>query len=159
MDEVTEGKFVFDVDLDALAQPPLHRLRQQIAQAPRGVSEECVHGAQLLATELATNAFEHGRPPRRLSFRRDDRARLVHLEVRDSDPVGTPTPGRSRLGAHRGRGLTLIAEFARDWGIRRQPNGKAVWACLDCPEPSPPQWHEQNDTPHAPVPRCPHHHS
>jgi hypothetical protein len=55
------------------------------------------------------------------------------IEVDDTDPEGVLTPGRSRLGSNRGRGLTLISAFA-SWGVRRTRDGKTVWAVIDIAE-------------------------
>jgi anti-anti-sigma regulatory factor/anti-sigma regulatory factor (Ser/Thr protein kinase) len=85
--------------------------------------------AVLLAGELVTNAVVHARTDLRLRVElRGDR---LHLAVRDGSPrllrlVTTPDPE-----AEGGRGLWLIEQLARAWGVNRHPDGgKVVWCTL-----------------------------
>lgn len=85
--------------------------------------------AQLVCTELVTNALEHGAPPYEVRLAVAGRA-TVRVEVDDADGGAAVTVGRSRLGRLRGRGLILVEALA-SWGIVRDPaDGKTVWAQL-----------------------------
>jgi hypothetical protein len=53
----------------------------------------------------------------------------LRIEVEDGSPDEPLTPGVSRFGAFRGRGLALVEALAR-WGIIRRAAGKTVWATL-----------------------------
>ncbi|MDT0307732.1 SpoIIE family protein phosphatase [Streptomyces sp. DSM 44917] len=85
--------------------------------------------AELLVSELVTNAVRHARGPVGL--------RMVHgptllVEVTDPDPA----PPRERTAAPEdegGRGLPLVARESRRWGSRRVPAGKTVWFELGLP--------------------------
>ena len=45
--------------------------------------------------------------------------------------LGAPAPGRPRLEAEGGRGLFLVEQLARSWGVNRHPDGgKVVWCVL-----------------------------
>jgi anti-anti-sigma regulatory factor/anti-sigma regulatory factor (Ser/Thr protein kinase) len=88
-----------------------------------------VDRAVLLAGELVTNAVVHARTELRL--RVELRGELLHLAVRDGSPrllrlVTIPDPE-----AQGGRGLWLVEQLARAWGVNRHPDGgKVVWCTL-----------------------------
>jgi anti-anti-sigma regulatory factor/anti-sigma regulatory factor (Ser/Thr protein kinase) len=88
-----------------------------------------VDRAVLLASELVTNAVLHARTE--LGLRLELRGDLLHLAVRDGNPwmlrlVTVPGPE-----AEGGRGLWLVDQLARAWGINRHPDGgKVVWCTL-----------------------------
>jgi anti-anti-sigma regulatory factor/anti-sigma regulatory factor (Ser/Thr protein kinase) len=88
-----------------------------------------VDRAVLLASELVTNAVVHARTELRL--RLELRGELLHLAVRDGSPrllrlVSVPDPE-----AEGGRGLWLVEQLARAWGVNRHPDGgKVVWCTL-----------------------------
>ena len=102
-------------------------LRQlfETARTEDGARETAV----LLATELVTNAVEHGHGAAYLDAFVDDRS--IRLEVTDASTV-TPQPNTavSELD-ERGRGLLLIDALASRWGIEPRPDGKTVWCELD----------------------------
>ena len=103
----------------------LHRLlRRLLADAP----EDLRIDAELVAVELVTNSFEHTSGPRSATIAWTDDG-LLHIAVVDGSPDAVLTPGRSRLGAHRGRGLTVVGAVAR-WGVDRGRTSKTVWANL-----------------------------
>lgn len=84
--------------------------------------------AVLLATELVTNAVEHGHGDAYLDASVD--AQTIRLEVTDaSTVVPRPNAGVGRLD-ERGRGLLLIDALASRWGVLPRPNGKTVWCEL-----------------------------
>jgi serine phosphatase RsbU (regulator of sigma subunit)/anti-sigma regulatory factor (Ser/Thr protein kinase) len=86
--------------------------------------------AQLLVSELATNAIRYGAPPVAITVTIDgDR---VEVAVADEEQ----TPPRSSVGPHdelaeSGRGLRLVASMASRWGTRTRPGGKTVWFTLE----------------------------
>jgi anti-sigma regulatory factor (Ser/Thr protein kinase) len=88
-----------------------------------------VDRAVLLASELVTNAMVHARTELRL--RVELRGELLHLAVHDGSPrllrlVTSPDPE-----AEGGRGLWLVEQLARAWGVNRHPDGgKVVWCTL-----------------------------
>ncbi|MFE6666913.1 ATP-binding protein [Streptomyces sp. NPDC057697] len=98
---------------------------------------ELVEIAELLASELVTNAYLHSSGPYSLRLRDAGRSR-VRLSVRDTDPRipapfrwGAPTPEEL---AERGRGLYLVTLYAECWGgypVRGglpEQGGKVLWA-------------------------------
>jgi anti-sigma regulatory factor (Ser/Thr protein kinase) len=132
----------------------------QLPQDPRGPGIAratlrtvlLVHGmrdlidtAELLASELVTNAYRHSSGPYSLRLRGAGRNR-VRVGVWDSNPVipepfGGGVPGEPCALAERGRGLRLVRECADAWGaypIRGGlpgQGGKVLWVeCTWKPE-------------------------
>ncbi len=91
--------------------------------------ERLLDDAQLVVTELATNAVLHARSPFLVVVRVDDTA--VRLTVHDNSCVQP----RVRRNGHRavsgGRGLHVVAALTRRWGVEPTDDGKAVWAELE----------------------------
>ena len=85
--------------------------------------------AELLVSELVTNALLHADAPRRLRLFRD---RVLTVEVADA---GGQTPQLRETGEQEegGRGMFLVGELAHRWGSRITRNGKVVWAELELP--------------------------
>jgi anti-sigma regulatory factor (Ser/Thr protein kinase) len=89
--------------------------------------------AVLLATELASNAIEHGGAPALLDAY--VRADAIRIAVADPSPVlPAPAPAADAEPeqlAERGRGLLLVAALASRWGADPHPHGKTVWCEID----------------------------
>ncbi|OEJ30874.1 SpoIIE family protein phosphatase [Streptomyces subrutilus] len=87
--------------------------------------DEAAFVAELVVSELVTNAIRYGRPPIQL--------RLIHenntliCEVSDSSNTA-PHLRRARTFDEGGRGLLLVAQLAHRWGTRHAPIGKTIWA-------------------------------
>ena len=95
-----------------------------------GVLPEVTETAELLLSELMTNAYRHAKVP----AGREIWARCVvtedHIRVTVTDANNTlPAPGTASLDDESGRGLTLVAALADDWGAERRGCGigKEVW--------------------------------
>jgi anti-anti-sigma regulatory factor/anti-sigma regulatory factor (Ser/Thr protein kinase) len=85
--------------------------------------------AVLLASELVTNAIVHARTELRL--RVELRGDLLHLAVRDGSPRLPRLVAVPDAEAEGGRGLWLVEQLARAWGVNRHPDGgKVVWCTL-----------------------------
>lgn len=84
--------------------------------------------ATLVVTELVTNAVTHAGGPSELIVSLDQHG--LHLAVRDASPNGVEAIRSDRAGAGDGRGLYLVAELSRTWGVTPHPDGKTVWAVL-----------------------------
>lgn len=83
--------------------------------------------AQLVVTELATNAVVHARSPFSVVARSEHSG--VRISVHDASSVA-PTLRDRGLMAASGRGLRLVAAIAADWGVEITADGKTVWAQL-----------------------------
>ncbi len=83
--------------------------------------------AQLLVSELVTNAILHARTD--VTVRLDLSPARLRLEVTDAS-VRRPVTRRYSLEATTGRGLTLIDALAGRWGVESHHPGKTVWCEL-----------------------------
>lgn len=119
------------------------------AQSRELVSRACVEWriprlrrlAELIISELASNAVVHARTPAGVSVRL--LGNCLQLAVRDGDPrlvypPPTQVPGSDI--AERGRGLLILDAMTDGWGSAPTATGKVVWARLSLsgPRPAPP---------------------
>lgn len=104
-------------------------VRRWVAELLRGrVDEEIVQDVQLIANELVSNAYDHGRWAVRVRVSLPTAgAPRVRVEVDDTSS-DLPVLGRSRLTDLRGRGLVLVNALSTRWGARPKFGGKTVWA-------------------------------
>lgn len=101
-----------------------------------GVPPEAAETAELLTNELVTNAIKYGGPDAaviRISISRT--GDLLCVDVHDANPA---TPRITIAGDDdlSGRGLSIVALLAQDFGWTPQPDGgKTVWfECTAWPE-------------------------
>ncbi|MEU0966866.1 SpoIIE family protein phosphatase [Streptomyces sp. NPDC005917] len=92
--------------------------------------EPLVDTAELLVSELVTNALRYGEGDIRLRLLLD---RTLVCEVWDSGLV-QPRRRRARDTDEGGRGLQLVGLLSAAWGSRRTPRGKTVWFELPLPD-------------------------
>jgi anti-sigma regulatory factor (Ser/Thr protein kinase) len=85
------------------------------------------HAAQLVLSELATNAVMHAGTPFSVAVRCDGSTIRISVQDRSSRQ---PIMRDEKPGALSGRGLRLISMVARAWGVEYRPAGKTVWAEL-----------------------------
>ncbi len=120
--------------LDDHETPPLSQVRAWIRTVLADLHPDFVADTELIATELAANAFEHAQAPRRLRLENRGANGIVRIEVDDANPDVLPRPGTSTLGKFRGRGLELVKSMGAAWGVVRHADSKTVWA--EIPDPS-----------------------
>ncbi|GGL13886.1 ATP-binding protein [Streptomyces flaveus] len=90
--------------------------------------------AELLVTELVSNAVRHTKGP--ASLRLHWRDGVLRIEAWDADPEPPPPPRELAyaVDAEAGRGLELVRACADDWGWhplkRGGDKGKYVWCDL-----------------------------
>lgn len=83
----------------------------------------------LAASELVTNAVQHGEPPIDLEI--DRRGSLVRVTVLNTDTGGTPRVAITAAEADHGRGLALVERLAQRWGWDRADGRMRVWVEFD----------------------------
>lgn len=107
----------------------VERGRRHVADACRDLPGDVACTAMLLASELITNALEHGSGAISVAVavRRD----RVRVEVTDESPT-RPRPRRAATYDEGGRGLFIVQSLANDWGMDALPRGrgKSVWFSL-----------------------------
>jgi len=89
--------------------------------------EALVVDAELLTSELVTNAVIHARSDVTVSVAVSDG--IAEIGVTDVSPE-PPTPRWAASGAEGGRGLRLVDRLASDWGVAYLETGKQVWCRL-----------------------------
>ena len=87
--------------------------------------------AELVASELVTNAWAHGRGTGAITITITVADDLMRLEV-CSDSDGVPHQVASSDESPVGRGLLLIEKLAIDWGHVRRGSTLCVWADVQC---------------------------
>ena len=105
--------------------------------------EAAVWTCQLLLGELATNAVLHAGPGGFTVVVRGLPDGAVRLEVRD----GSVRPPRLRdygTSSTTGRGVALVAQLSRGWGVLPSGTGKVVW-CEVLPDGGEPGLQEPED--------------
>jgi len=78
-----------------------------------------------VVSELATNAVIHARTDFAVTISASGPG--VRIEVRDQSPK-RPLPRLYDTEATTGRGLRLVAQMSRAWGVEQHSGGKTVWA-------------------------------
>ncbi|WP_420079008.1 SpoIIE family protein phosphatase [Streptomyces sp. JL4002] len=86
--------------------------------------DELAFAAELMLSELATNAVRYGSEPVRVRLIHD---RTLICEVSDGSNTA-PHLRRAASTDEGGRGLFLVAQLSQAWGARYTPHGKVIWA-------------------------------
>lgn len=94
----------------------------------RGWHTKDIQKAQLAVSELVTNAVVHAGSSLTVRLRVGG---WVRLEVSDADPRPLDPPPMAEPDRESGRGLRLVADVSRAWGVERDPRGKTVWCELE----------------------------
>lgn len=109
------------------AEPASTRVARRLlraACAEGGLSGDLTDTAQLLTSELVTNAIIHGRS--QVTVKTSLAEGRLRVEVGD-DNSRHPELRLTDDSALDGRGLHLVALLAASWGVSDQPFGKTVW--------------------------------
>ena len=86
--------------------------------------QEAAFTAELVVSELVTDAIRYGPPPIRLRLIRDT---ALICEVSDAGSTA-PHLRRARLFDEGGRGLLIVAQQSPRRGSRHARTGKTIWA-------------------------------
>ena len=91
--------------------------------------------AELLVSELVTNALRYGLQPMRLIARRAEHG--LRIEVHDARPGEPPRLRRANPDSLNGRGMVLVDALANRWGWSEFGGSKQVWFELDAVQAGP----------------------
>lgn len=95
------------------------------------VPPACRPVAELLISEMATNALRHANTPFRVAVVAAD---TVRLEVWDRS-VQVPRARPAAIDAESGRGLHILGMLSTAWGVDVVDGGKVVWCELPASGP------------------------
>ena len=101
-------------------------MARTFARRAAGSSAADIDTVVLLVSEVVTNAVLHARSDIRLEVQAS--ADTVRVEVHDGSPV-EPRVHHYRLTSGTGRGLRMVEQLARRWGVEHDVarGGKVVW--------------------------------
>ncbi|MEO7422403.1 MAG: ATP-binding protein [Ornithinibacter sp.] len=101
----------------------------------RELSEKIVDEAEIVASELLTNAVRHARPlsDGTIRVRWKIRGDVVEVEVTDGGGSTMPHPAPRTVWLSSGRGLRIVRSIAHEWGVTEDRTGNVVWATLGGP--------------------------
>lgn len=101
----------------------------------RDVPVDVVDEAEIVVSELVSNAIRHARPlaDGNLRVHWKVKAGVVEVEVTDGGSDSTPRPAPRTVWAASGRGLRIVRSLAHEWGVSEDRNGTTVWASVGGP--------------------------
>ncbi len=127
--EPVEGWHTLDLGDTAPDTGKARRWAQSVL--PR-LDEDDLVDVLLVITELVANVYDHAQFPARLKLRRSAEPCLVNIVAEDASPA-SPQLQSSAIDSVRGRGLIIVDQLSRPWGVARRAVGKCVWAVVPCP--------------------------
>ncbi|MGW0912768.1 SpoIIE family protein phosphatase [Streptomyces sp. NPDC002784] len=113
----------WDIPADPALVAPIRK--QVVDQLGSWRLSEASFTAELVVSELVTNAIRYGSKPIRLRLIHD--AAMLICEVSDSSHTA-PHLRRAKTWDEGGRGLLLVAQLTQRWGSRHTAQGKTIWA-------------------------------
>ncbi|MFJ4626242.1 SpoIIE family protein phosphatase [Streptomyces sp. NPDC088847] len=115
----------WDIPADPSLVAPIRK--QVVEQLDAWNLSEAGFTAELVVSELVTNAIRYGAHPIRLRLIHD--AATLICEVSDTNHTA-PHLRRAKTWDEGGRGLLLVAQLTQRWGSRHTTDGKTIWAEL-----------------------------
>lgn len=100
--------------------------------------DDLVDSVQLVASELVTNAVLHARTTLTLGICQNQQSLVVAVGDRATErhPAGSRSPQADVALGESGRGMTIVATLADDfgWRPRTDAEGKIIWALFELTE-------------------------
>lgn len=127
---------------DKVISLPLESHVRAVPQARRIIRTELdrwglpehVEIAELLVSELVTNALQHAWGPLHLRMSHSPVDRMLRCDIADGCPAAPPAHRPpARADEDHGRGLHLVDQLSTRWGARHTGAGKTVWFELRTP--------------------------
>ncbi|MFF5207218.1 ATP-binding protein [Streptosporangium sp. NPDC000396] len=134
---LAEYRYTMDPVLSMLGEKWIPRAEKSVASVRRFVRdiatdwnavEDVAEIAELLASELVTNALAHGseNTPNTLRVTVGREKELMTVDVYDSC-IAVPRMRRANPLDTSGRGLAIVQDLSHNWGWTLNPYGKSVW--------------------------------
>ena len=127
---------VRSLELDPDTQAVATARRYTVALLDRWELAALRPDAELLVSELVTNAVLHGRSVITLTLAVAEG--VLEVGVTDRSPTSPDLPLTASIPyqwvAEGGRGLHLVDQVADEWGVAAMPDAKQVWFSLDVGE-------------------------
>jgi anti-sigma regulatory factor (Ser/Thr protein kinase) len=120
------------LDVAGRGPPGLTAARRWAEVALATLGERDLIDALIVVAELLENAHVHAGGPHQLRIHRAHDPCEVTVAVADA---GRGEPRLRVPDRGGGRGLLLVDQLCRAWGVSRHDDGKLVWARLECEEP------------------------
>lgn len=123
----------WSLDLRGTSAPVLVQVRRWAARTLDRVDDAHLGDVLIVATELVTNAYDHGRGPSEIRTSYTRQPCRVRIEV-DDGSLAHPVVANPSLATPGGRGMLIVEKLAAAWGVRehRETGGKTVWAEVAC---------------------------
>lgn len=123
----------------AVAHLPGVRRRLLAETLDHEIARSIAYDAELVLTELVTNSLSHAQPlDGALQVAWGCWDGQLHVHVTDGGSHERPVVRDVAPTATRGRGLSIVRQLAKTWGVRELPSATTVWATLAMPRP--PSW-------------------
>ncbi|MEU6281027.1 SpoIIE family protein phosphatase [Streptomyces sp. NPDC047028] len=115
--------------------------RRFVREAVAGAAADAVDTAELLASELVTNALLHARTG--IEVQAWATGTAVHVRIGDGRPDRALVPQLGHVYTSTGWGLSMVERLASRYGAEYDEGRKTVWFELwpDGPPPPSPGWH------------------
>ncbi len=101
----------------------------------RAFPRDLVDEAEIVTSELVSNAIRHARPlvDGTVRVRWKVKGETVEVEVTDGGGETPPRPAPRVLWATSGRGLRIVRSVSHEWGVSDEKGNVTVWAALGGP--------------------------
>jgi anti-sigma regulatory factor (Ser/Thr protein kinase) len=118
------------IDIPATLEGPAAARRIVRALLPAWQLPELKADAELIVTEIVTNAYRHAPGTDSFELELIRRTDGIRISLADGNSV-RPMIAELRNDAVSGRGMALVEALATGWGAEDHHGGKRVWVDLD----------------------------
>jgi anti-sigma regulatory factor (Ser/Thr protein kinase) len=130
--EAASWPYQSHLELGAISSAvPSARLHARLVLWEWGLPADKAQAAELVVSELVTNALEHGLAgiPATVRIWLSSDGSSIVIHVWDASPL-PPMLKNAGAEADGGRGLMIVAALSTAWGCSAANTGKVVWAAI-----------------------------